>query len=93
MIPPVLDPVWLGAIDLGKPYTPPLCPPAAVKKVWPIVGGVNDSRRVECKKKKSHGFYPMDEGCPWCDDAPPVDETPTLAYDPYYGWTTPGKAP
>ncbi len=32
----------------------------------PVKTGVNDSRRIECKASKHHGFYPADEECPYC---------------------------
>lgn len=44
------------------------------------MSGVNDRRRIECKKSKDHGHYPEDEECPYCPPAVKYDGTDTDAY-------------
>lgn len=34
--------------------------------------GVNEARKVQCKKSEYHGFHPENEACPMCDPEPPT---------------------
>lgn len=54
-------------------YTPDLPVPSGRAQATTGVAkaGVNDSRKVECKKSKHHGFHPANEDCPLCDPPKP----------------------